>query len=142
METLTPPDVHAALDVEPLTIADRTFRSRLFLGSGKYPDFDTMRRALEVSGTEVVTVALRRVNLDERGKGSMLDAIDPARYLLLPNTDAQHAGRSTWCAGSACSCIGILPTRWLCSSIVVVVIIISSVDIRFGASAGVEIARR
>jgi len=86
METLTPPDIHAALDVEPLTIADRTFRSRLFLGSGKYPDFDTMRRALEASGTEVVTVALRRVNLDERGKGSMLDAIDPARYLLLPNT--------------------------------------------------------
>ena len=75
-----------SLEVEPLTIADRTFRSRLFLGTGKYTDFDTMSAALEASGTEVVTVALRRVNLDERGKGSLLDRIDPQRYLLLPNT--------------------------------------------------------
>jgi thiazole synthase len=73
--------------VEPLVIAGRTFRSRLLLGTGKYPDFDTMKRALEVSGTEVVTVALRRVNLDDHAKGtSLLDAVDPARYLLLPNT--------------------------------------------------------
>src|SRR5690242_1142474 len=74
------------LEVEPLTIADRTFRSRLFLGTGKYPDFETMATALEASGTEVVTVALRRVNLDERGHGSLLDFVDPDRYLLLPNT--------------------------------------------------------
>jgi thiazole synthase len=72
--------------VEPLVIAGRTFRSRLILGTGKYPDFATMAAALEASGTEVVTVALRRVNLDERGKGSLLDHIDPGRYLLLPNT--------------------------------------------------------
>jgi len=75
-----------ALEVEPLVIAGRTFRSRLFLGTGKYPDFQTMATALEVSGTEVVTVALRRVNLDERGQGSLLDFVDPDRYLLLPNT--------------------------------------------------------
>jgi thiazole synthase len=74
------------LEVAPLTIAGRTFRSRLFLGTGKYPDFDTMAAALEASGTEVVTVALRRVNLDERGKGSLLDFVDPAKYLFLPNT--------------------------------------------------------
>jgi thiazole synthase len=89
METLTAPPAPpslASLEVEPLVIADRTFRSRLFLGTGKYPDFATMKMALEVSGTEVVTVALRRVNLDDRGKGSMLDAVDPERYLLLPNT--------------------------------------------------------
>jgi thiazole synthase len=72
--------------VEPLVIAGRTFRSRLILGTGKYPDFPTMAAALEASGTEVVTVALRRVNLDERGKGSLLDYVDPQRYLLLPNT--------------------------------------------------------
>jgi thiazole synthase len=72
--------------IEPLVIAGRTFRSRLILGTGKYPDFPTMAAALEASGTEVVTVALRRVNLDERGKGSLLDYIDPGRYLLLPNT--------------------------------------------------------
>src|SRR5687768_6756039 len=75
-----------ALEVEPLTIAGRTFRSRLFLGTGKYPDFETMAAALEASGTEMVTVALRRVNLDDRGKGSLLDFVDPDRYLLLPNT--------------------------------------------------------
>jgi len=76
-------------EIEPLTIAGRTFCSRLFLGTGKYPDFQTMATALEISGTEVVTVALRRVNLDERGnlgRGSLLDFVDPARYLLLPNT--------------------------------------------------------
>src|SRR5215218_9650177 len=84
MTTFAP--VAPALQVEPLTIAGRTFRSRLLLGTGKYPDFDVMKRALEVSGTEVVTVALRRVNLDERGKGNLLDAVDPDRYLLLPNT--------------------------------------------------------
>jgi thiazole synthase len=78
----------ASLDVEPLLLGGRTFRSRLFLGTGKYPSFETMAAALEASGTEVVTVALRRVNLDERGKGSLLDFVDPARYLLLPNTAA------------------------------------------------------
>src|SRR4028119_825883 len=86
-----PPPAHAPpaaapLEVAPLTIADRTFRSRLFLGTGKYPDFDVMSAALEASGTEVVTVALRRVNLGDRGAGSMFDRLDPERYLLLPNT--------------------------------------------------------
>jgi len=79
-------DTTPATEVEPLTIADRTFRSRLFLGTGKYPDFQTMADALEASGTEVVTVALRRVNLGERGQGSLLDFVDPDKYLLLPNT--------------------------------------------------------
>jgi thiazole synthase len=72
--------------VEPLIIAGRTFRSRLFLGTGKYADFPAMAAALDASGTEVVTVALRRVNLDERGQGSLLDFVDPKRYLILPNT--------------------------------------------------------
>jgi thiazole synthase len=79
-------DPHNALAIAPLTIAGRVFHSRLFLGTGKYPDFETMAAALEVSGTEVVTVALRRVNLDERGRGSLLDFVDQGRYLLLPNT--------------------------------------------------------
>ena len=82
-----PPDTAAAApEAEPLVLAGRTFRSRLILGTGKYPDFATMAAALEASGTEMVTVALRRVNLDERGHGSLLDWIDPERYLLLPNT--------------------------------------------------------
>jgi thiazole synthase len=75
-----------ASEVAPLTLAGRTFRSRLILGTGKYVDFPTMAAALEASGTEMVTVALRRVSLDERGRGSLLDWVDPERYLLLPNT--------------------------------------------------------
>ncbi|MFP5286543.1 MAG: thiazole synthase [Thermoanaerobaculia bacterium] len=75
-----------AVEVEPFTIAGRTFKSRLILGTGKYPGFETMAAAHEISGTEMVTVALRRVNLDERGRGSLLDFIDPEKYLLLPNT--------------------------------------------------------
>lgn len=80
-----------------LTIAGRTFASRLFLGTGKYPDGDTMAKALEVSGTEVVTVAVRRVELD-RSKPSLLDHLDLKRYFLLPNTagcyTAQEAVRT------------------------------------------------
>jgi thiazole synthase len=75
-----------APELTPLVVAGRSFRSRLILGTGKYRDVATMRAALEASGTEMVTVALRRVNLDELGKGSLIDAIDPERYLLLPNT--------------------------------------------------------
>jgi thiazole synthase len=85
MESLTAPPAPVS-EVAPLTIADRTFRSRLILGTGKYPSFPSMVAALDASGTEVVTVALRRVNLDALGKGSLIDYIDPERYLLLPNT--------------------------------------------------------
>lgn len=72
---------------DTLTIAGRTFQSRLFLGTGKYKDEATMAAALEASGAEVITVAVRRVELD-RTKPSLLDAIDPKKYFLLPNTAA------------------------------------------------------
>ncbi|MBM2828778.1 MAG: Thiazole synthase, partial [Actinobacteria bacterium] len=71
----------------PLTIGGKTFRSRLLVGTGKYPDYKTMVRALEASGAEIVTVAVRRVNLD-RSKESLLDHVDLKRYTLLPNTAA------------------------------------------------------
>jgi thiazole synthase len=71
----------------PLTIAGKTFRSRLLVGTGKYPDYPTMVKALEASGAEIVTVAVRRVNLD-RSKESLLDHIDVKKYTLLPNTAA------------------------------------------------------
>jgi len=83
---ISPPEAAVEPAVEPLVVAGRSFASRLILGTGKYKDFDTMAAALAASGTEVVTVALRRVNLDELGKGSLIDRIDPERYLLLPNT--------------------------------------------------------
>lgn len=82
----------------PLRLAGREFRSRLILGTGKYADVATMLASFEAAGTEMITVALRRVNLDEIGKGSLLDAIDPKKYLLLPNTagcyDAESAVRT------------------------------------------------
>ncbi len=68
-----------------LVIAGKTFESRLFIGTGKYKDNETMRDALAASGTQVVTVAVRRVELD-RTKPSMLDFIDTDKYFLLPNT--------------------------------------------------------
>lgn len=72
--------------VGTLTVAGRTFRSRLIVGTGKYRDYPSMRDALEASGAEVVTVAVRRERLyNERGE-SLLDAIDTGRYTILPNT--------------------------------------------------------
>ncbi len=68
-----------------LIIAGREFGSRLIVGTGKYKSFQETARALEASGAEIVTVAVRRVNLD-RSKESLLDYIDPKKYFLLPNT--------------------------------------------------------
>src|SRR6266404_4083517 len=70
---------------DPLLIAGRSFRSRLIVGTGKYKSFQETARAIAASGAEVVTVAVRRVNLD-RNKESLLDYIDPEKYFLLPNT--------------------------------------------------------
>jgi thiazole synthase len=69
----------------PLTIAGKTFTSRLIVGTGKYKDGKETATAIEASGAEMVTVAIRRVNLD-RSKESLLDFIDPKKYFLLPNT--------------------------------------------------------
>jgi thiazole synthase len=71
---------------DPLTIGRHTFTSRLFVGTGKYKDVDETSRALEASGAEVVTVALRRVNLKDRGEGSMMSLLSSGRFTLLPNT--------------------------------------------------------
>jgi len=70
---------------DSLEIAGRTFKSRLLLGTGKFPSIEVMNSAIEASGTEVVTVALRRVDLDNP-EDNLLAAIDTDRYLLLPNT--------------------------------------------------------
>jgi thiazole synthase len=71
---------------EQLTIAGRTFRSRLMIGTGKYRTFPEMVRCHAASGAEVVTVAVRRVNLTDRSQESMLDHIDRSKYFILPNT--------------------------------------------------------
>ena len=70
---------------DELVIAGKTFSSRLIVGTGKYKDGAETRAAIDASGAEMVTVAVRRVNLD-RSSESLLDFIDPKRYFLLPNT--------------------------------------------------------
>src|SRR6201995_770804 len=71
-----------------LTIAGRAFESRLLIGTGKYRSFEEMARCHAASGAEVVTVAVRRVNLTDRSKESLLDYIDRAKMFILPNTAA------------------------------------------------------
>jgi len=71
---------------DKLVIAGREFNSRLMIGTGKYADFRQMAQALEVSGAEIITVAVRRVNISDRSQESLLDYIDPQKYTLLPNT--------------------------------------------------------
>ncbi len=70
----------------PLTVGGHTLRSRLILGTGKYADNATMVAALKASGTEMVTVAVRRVDLDRENQEGVLFHLDPEEYLLLPNT--------------------------------------------------------
>src|SRR6201997_4965431 len=74
--------------MEKLTIAGREFQSRLFVGTGKYRSFAEMARCHEASGAEVVTVAVRRVNLTDKSKESLLDYIDRSKFFILPNTAA------------------------------------------------------
>jgi thiazole synthase len=90
-----------------LLIAGRSFRSRLLLGTGKFSSNEAMRNALEASGTEIVTVALRRADLSGKGDpfANILEFIDPKRYLLLPNTsgarNAEEAVRLARLAAAA-----------------------------------------
>ncbi|CAI2719621.1 thiazole synthase [Nitrospina watsonii] len=79
MTTATETDSHQ------LKIGNKTFNSRLIVGTGKYPSFEMNKQALEISGAEMITVAVRRIELDKT-KESILNYIDPKKYTLLPNT--------------------------------------------------------
>jgi len=70
----------------PFVIAGRTFKSRLIVGTGKYSSFPVMAQAHEASGADMVTVAVRRVNISDRSRESLLDYIDTSRMFILPNT--------------------------------------------------------
>ena len=72
--------------MDNLIIADKTFASRLIVGTGKYSSHPVMVRAHEASGADMITVAVRRVNISDRTKESLLDYIDTAKYFILPNT--------------------------------------------------------
>jgi len=78
--------VQTITHADPFVIAGVELRSRLFIGTGKYPTDDSMLAALEASGCELVTVALRRLDLDDPKKKTILDVIDWHRYRILPNT--------------------------------------------------------
>jgi thiazole synthase len=71
---------------DALELAGKSYRSRLIVGTGKYRDFAETRRAVEASGAEIVTVAVRRVNITDPGKENLLDYLDPGRCTILPNT--------------------------------------------------------
>ncbi len=77
-----------------LKIADKVFNSRLIVGTGKYASFEQNRQALEISGAEMVTVAVRRIELDKT-KDSILNFIDPKKYTLLPNTAGCYSVKET-----------------------------------------------
>ncbi len=71
---------------DPLVVAGRRYRSRLLVGTGKYRDFEQTARAIEASGAEIVTVAVRRVNVSDPSQPMLVDYVDPDRYTYLPNT--------------------------------------------------------
>jgi thiazole synthase len=79
--------MYMALKDKPLEIAGKVYTSRLLVGTGKYRDFDETRNAIEASGAQIVTVAIRRTNIgQDAGAPSLLDYIPPSRFTLLPNT--------------------------------------------------------
>lgn len=71
---------------DPLILAGKEYQSRLIVGTGKYKDFAETKLAIEASGAEIVTVAVRRVNITDPSKENLLDYIDPKKYTILPNT--------------------------------------------------------
>lgn len=84
---------------DPLIIAGRTFSSRLLVGTGKYKDLTQTAQAIEASGSQIVTVAIRRTNIGQKqGEPNLLDVISPEKYTILPNTagcfDADSAIRT------------------------------------------------
>jgi len=79
---------------KPLTIAGRTWSSRLIVGTGKYKSYEENAAAVEAAGAEIVTVAVRRVNLSDPAAPRLVDFIDPGKFTYLPNTaGVLHRGR-------------------------------------------------
>lgn len=79
---------------DEFNIGERSFRSRLIVGTGKYKDFDQTRVAIDASGAQIVTVAIRRTNIGQSaGEPSLLDYVEPSRFTLLPNTAGCYTAR-------------------------------------------------
>ena len=75
---------------DPFVLAGKSYSSRLIVGTGKYRDFRETKQAIELSGAEIVTVAVRRVNITDPRTENLLDYVDPTRYTILPNTAGCH----------------------------------------------------
>ena len=71
---------------DTFTLAGKTFSSRLLIGTGKYKDFEETSQAIAASGAEIVTVAVRRVNVSDPGQPMLVDYVSPKKYTYLPNT--------------------------------------------------------
>ena len=96
---------------DALVLGGRSFRSRLIVGTGKYATFPLMKQALEESGAEIVTVAVRRVNLTDRSKESLLDYIDRSQFFLLPNTAACYNADEAIRTARLCREVGL--SNWV-----------------------------
>src|SRR6202790_5891819 len=84
---LTHEEGELAIHPDPLVIAGRAYRSRLLVGTGKYRDFQETRAAIDASGAEILTVAIRRTNIGQNAnEPSLLDYLPPSQFTLLPNT--------------------------------------------------------
>ena len=90
--THTPSSAAGEVSDDRLVVAGRTLSSRLIIGTGKYQSYEQNARALDASGAEMITVAVRRVNLSDPSQPRLVDFIDPARYVFLPNTAGCFTG--------------------------------------------------
>ena len=115
------PDGAASAKEDILEIAGHKFKSRLIVGTGKYKDYEQNRQAVDAAGAEMVTVAVRRVNIFDPAQPMLMDFIDPKKYTYLPNTagcfTADDALRTLRLAREAGGCWGGIAcccTRSLC----------------------------
>jgi len=98
-----------ASGTDPLIIAGRAFRSRLMVGTGKFPSAEALRQALQHSGSEIITVALRRVDLSHPEVDSIMSVLDPDRYLILPNTSGARTAEEALRLSRMARAMGLPP---------------------------------
>ena len=97
------------MESDPLIIAGRGFRSRLMVGTGKFPSAEALRAALEASQAEIVTVALRRVDLSKPQGDSILAVLNPDKYLILPNTSGARTAEEAVRLARMARSMGLIP---------------------------------
>ncbi len=86
-------NIKQTIDKDPLIIAGKKYKSRLIIGTGKYKNYNLNKNALVASGAEIITVAIRRVNINDKSKSMLTDFINPKKYTYLPNTAGCFSGK-------------------------------------------------